>query len=180
MELDVPRQLRENASKTAERAALLRRLPVVITELASKWELRVGQPFDSDDVSAAWVAQATRTNGEAVVLKVGMPHMEGAQEIDGVRYWAGDPTVHLLEADDALGAMLLERCLPGTSLRDRSAEDQDRMIASLLRRMWRPRGPVDRFRPLSLLMDAWSTESRSQSEHWPDSGLVEHGLQVMH
>jgi streptomycin 6-kinase len=49
--------------------------------------------------------------------KIGMPHMEGEHEIDGLRFWDGDPTVRLLMADDDLGAMLLERCEPGTVLR---------------------------------------------------------------
>lgn len=35
-----------------------------------------------------------------------MPHTEGAHEIEGLRFWNGSPTVQLLEADDALGAML--------------------------------------------------------------------------
>jgi len=179
MAIVVPRQLRENASKTAERAEWLRCLPGVVADLAARWELTLGVPFDSDDVSAAWVAAATRTNGERVVLKVGMPHMEAAQEIDGLRFWAGDPLVRLLEADDALGAMLLERCMPGTPLRDRAEDEQDRVIASLLRRMWRARGDLGAFRPLSHMIEAWSAESRSQSERWPDHALVEHGLEIM-
>ena len=176
----IPSKLRENASKTAERREWLRGLPRVVDELATRWRLSLGEPFDSDDVSAAWVAPASRATGESVVLKLGMPHMEAAQEIDGLRYWAGDPTVHLLESDDAAGAMLLERCVPGTSLRDCPADEQDRVIAGLLRRLWRPRGPTDAFRPLSQMIDAWTVETRAQSDQWPDSGLVEHGLEVMH
>ena len=176
----IPRQLRENASKTPERAEWLRRLPDLVGELVSRWQLRVGEPFDSDDVSAAWVACATRANGEAVVLKLGMPHMEGAQEIEGLRHWAGDPVVRLLESDDQVGAMLLERCIPGTSLRDSAATQQDRVVAMVLRRLWRPRGPVDAFRPLSQMVDAWAAESRAHSHQWSDSGLVEQGLAIMH
>jgi streptomycin 6-kinase len=179
MDIAVPRQLRENASKTAERAEWLRRLPRVVGELAAKWSLTVGEPFDSDDVSAAWVAPARQATGEDVVLKIGMPHMEAEQEIDGLRYWAGDPVVRLRDADDSLSAMLIEPCVPGTSLRERPSEEQDRVIAHLLRRMWRPRGATDAFRPLSRMIDAWCAESRSQSIVWPDAGLVEHGLQMM-
>jgi streptomycin 6-kinase len=175
----IPRQLRANASKTAERAEWLRGLPDLIGELATKWELRIGEPFDSDDVSAAWVAPATCANGDGVVLKVGMPHMEGAQEIDGLRFWAGDPVVRLLESDDEAGAMLLERCIPGTSLRDCRAAEQERVVAGLLRRLWRPRGVVDAFRHLSRMIDAWSAESRAQADDWPDTGLVEEGLAIM-
>jgi len=180
MGIAVPRQLRENASKSAERAEWLRDLPRLISDLATKWELTLSAPFDSDDVSAAWVAPATRANGEQVVLKVGMPHMEAAQEIDGLRFWAGDPLVRLLDADDAAGAMLLERCMPGTSLRERPPDEQDEVVASMLRRMWRPRGDTHAFRHLSLMIDAWCAESRAQSDRWPDAGFVEHGLQIMH
>ena len=38
-------------------------------------------------------------------------------EIQALRFWDGDPAVRLLEADDDLNAMLLERCQPGTVLR---------------------------------------------------------------
>ena len=175
----IPRQLRENASKTAERAEWLRRLPDLIGELATKWELRIGEPFDSDDVSAAWVAPATRANGDVGVLKLGMPHMEGAQEIDGLRFWAGDPVVRLLESDDEAGAMLLERCVPGTSLRDCPPMEQDRVVAGLLRQLWRPRGAVDAFRHLSRMIDSWSAESRARADEWPDAALVEEGLAIM-
>ncbi|HVE32796.1 MAG TPA: aminoglycoside phosphotransferase family protein [Gemmatimonadaceae bacterium] len=175
----IPRKLRENASKTAERAEWLRRLPDLVGELATNWELRIGEPFDSDDVSAAWVAPATRANGECGVLKLGMPHMEGAQEIDGLRFWAGDPVVRLLESDDEAGAMLLERCIPGTSLRDRTAAEQDRVVAGLLRRLWQPRGALDAFRHLSRMIEAWSAESRARADEWPDGALVEEGLAIM-
>jgi hypothetical protein len=42
------------------------------------------------------------------VLKLGMPHMEGEQEIEALRFWAGEPSVLLLDADAGLNAMLLE------------------------------------------------------------------------
>ena len=45
--------------------------------------------------------------------QIGMPRMEGEHEIQGLRFWNGDPTVRLLTAADDLGAALLERCEPG-------------------------------------------------------------------
>jgi streptomycin 6-kinase len=64
--------------------------------------------------------------------------MEGEHEIDGLRFWNGGPMVRLLDADDVLGAMLLERCEPRTALRSASALEQDLVLAQLLRRLWRP------------------------------------------
>jgi streptomycin 6-kinase len=63
--------------------------------------------------------------------------MEGAQEIQGLRFWNGDPTVHLLEADSDHDAMLLERCQPGTMLRSEPDPQWDVVIASVSKRLRR-------------------------------------------
>ncbi len=55
-------------------------------------------------------------DGSSALQKLAMPHMEGEGEIEGLRFWNGDPAVRLLKAHDELGAMLLERCEPGTML----------------------------------------------------------------
>jgi streptomycin 6-kinase len=104
--------------------------------------------------------------------------MEGEQEIEGLRFWNGDPTVSLLEADDHLGAMLLERCEPGTPLQALPEPEQDVVVARLLRRLWRPPAAPHRFRPLSVLTGYWSAETLADSEHWRDEGLVREGLRL--
>jgi len=63
--------------------AWLEQLPEAIVECQNRWELSLGQPF-SDDASCSWVAPAVRRNGTRAVLKLGMPHMEAAHEIDGL------------------------------------------------------------------------------------------------
>jgi streptomycin 6-kinase len=104
--------------------------------------------------------------------------MEGEHEIEGLRFWNGDPTVRLFEADDDRGAMLLERCEPGTALRTLPEPDQDVVIARLLRRLWRPPAAKHRFRPLSAMIGHWSDETLAQAEHWRDEGLVREGLRL--
>ena len=59
-------------------------------------------------------------------------------EIQGLRFWNGEPTVRLLDSDDEVGAMLLERCEPGTMLSSVPEPEQDVVISALLRRLWRP------------------------------------------
>jgi streptomycin 6-kinase len=115
MALKVPAPLASFCQLTPERRAWLDRLPAALRSLEVRWSLTLGRPFDN--ASCAWVAPAKRVDGSSAVLKLGMPHMEGEHEIQGLRFWDGEPTVRLLDAEDELGAMLLEHCEPGTPLR---------------------------------------------------------------
>jgi streptomycin 6-kinase len=173
--IGVSAQLALNCSKTPYRANWLSRLPSTVRELEQRWSLTLGEPFD-DEVSCAWVTTVTLADGSPAVMKVGMPHMENKHEIHGLRFWNGDPTVRLLNADEELGAMLLERCEPGTRLRTLSETEQDRVIANLLHRLWRSPSAPHPFRPLSDLMTYWAAETSAAAERWPDSGLVREGL----
>jgi streptomycin 6-kinase len=161
-----------------EREVWLERLPEAIRELQERWSVSLGAPFDNDDISCAWVAEAIRADGTRTVLKLGMPHMEGAHELDGLRFWDGDPTVRLLEADAGLNAMLLEACEPGTSLRDQSEPGQDVVIAGLLRRLWRKPAAPHPFRPLSMMLAHWAQETVTSAPRWKDAGLVQAGLRL--
>jgi streptomycin 6-kinase len=178
MAVNVPARLAANCREMPALAAWLDRLSDTIRNLEQRWSLTLGAPFDTDDVSCAWVASATRADGTSAVLKLAMPHMEGKHEIQGLRFWNGDPTVRLLEADDELGAMLLERCVPGTTLRALPETEQDLVIAGLLRRLWRSPSTPHPFRPLSAMTEHWSGETLSHIERWPDAGLVREGLRL--
>ena len=147
--------------------------------LERRWSLTLGAPFKDEEVSCAWVAPVALANGTDAVLKLGMPHMEGEHELEGLRFWNGDPTVRLLEADDELGAMLLERCEPGTVLRALSESEQDLVIAKLLRRLWRSPSAPHHFRPLSAMTEYWSNQTLADIERWPDPGLVREGLRLL-
>ena len=160
----------------AERATWLEFLPQTVTELASRWSLSIGRPFQ--EASCAWVAPAKRKDGTRVVLKLGMPHMEGRDEIGGLQFWAGDPTVRLLDSDTSLSALLLERCEPGTSLRDVPEAEQDIVLADLLHRLWRKPPAGHAFRPLSVMIAAWMEETLAARSKWLDEELVRAGLRV--
>ena len=109
----IPEQLSANCRNHVERQAWLDSSSAMLEELTGRWSLRTGPPFEHANVTCSWVAPVVCADGISAVLKLGMPHMEGASEIEGLRFWNGNPTVQLLEADNDLGAMLLERCQPG-------------------------------------------------------------------
>ncbi|MEM7112387.1 MAG: aminoglycoside phosphotransferase family protein [Chloroflexota bacterium] len=156
--------------------AWLNQLPNTIKQLQEEWSLRLAAPL-TVDASCSWVAPCLRADNTPAILKLGMPHMEAEHEIDGLLFWQGDPTVLLLEADRERNAMLLERCVPGTSLGTRPASEQDQVIATILKRMWR-RPPTAPFRPLTQMIAEWNRESREQLAHWPDPELAREGVQL--
>ena len=161
---------------TPDRAGWLERLPDMIRALQRRWSLTLDAPFDGG--SCAWVAPAVTGDGVRAVLKIGMPHMEGEHELHGLRFWDGDPTVRLLDADEHLNAMLLERCDPGTPLRTVPEAEQDVVIGGLLRRAWRKPAPPHPFRPLAAMVEYWSDETIAAAPRWSDPGLVREGLRL--
>jgi streptomycin 6-kinase len=178
MAFTIPCRLAESCRKTPERATWLAQLPSTIYDLEERWSLTIGSPFDGEGVSCAWVATATFPDGTPAVLKLSMPHMEGEDEIAGLRFWNGDPTVRVLEADNRVGAMVLERCEPGIALRSLPEPEQDPIIAKLLNRLWRPPVSAHRFRHLSALTAYWSEETLACADQWTDPGLVREGLEL--
>jgi streptomycin 6-kinase len=178
MTLPIPARLAVACASSPERAAWFARLPGTLRDLQQRWSLTIGTPFDGGDVSCSWVAPVALASGATAVLKASMPHMEGEHEIQGLRFWSGDPTVRLLASADDLGAMLLERCEPGAALRSLPEGEQDVVIARLLRRIWRIPPASHPFRPLSEMTAYWSSETLTQAEHWPDTDLVREGLRL--
>ena len=161
-----------------ERRAWLERLPGAIRELQDRWSLSLGPPW-TREASVSWIAPGVRTDGTRVVLKLGLPHMEAAHELEGLRFWDGEPTVRLIEADAGLNALLLERCEPGTTLRDIPEPEQDVVTAGLLRRLWRQPAARAGFRPLAAMLAHWAEETMADEPRWKDATLVREGLALL-
>ncbi len=177
----LPSQLIVNCQRTPERKFWLESLGQLLDRLVALWSLRLEKGFDTAG-TCSWVCPVVRFDGTKAVLKLAMPHMEGKHEIQGLRYWSGRSMVRLLEADDDSGAMLLERCLPGTTLRSELEPAQDAIIAGVLRRVWESTSETAGlvgFRPLSEMIDYWCEETIAQRHLWPDAGLVNEGVRVM-
>jgi streptomycin 6-kinase len=143
-----------------ERRAWRAALPEVIGQARERWSLTIGAPFQPGGPTA-WVAPARDGDGADLVLKVGWPHPEAAQEADGLRAWAGHGAVRLHAAHDfgPVRALLLERCRPGTGLSARPEPEQDTVIATLLRRLWIQPGPGHPFASLDQMCQRWAEHS---------------------
>jgi streptomycin 6-kinase len=86
------------------------------------------------------------------VLKLNAPsHVEAEQEPDALAFWNGEGAVRLLDRDDELRALLLERCRPGTEL-----GDQPDVVCELLPRLWGEPPEPHGFQSLTSLAQEWT------------------------
>ena len=114
----------------------LDRLPAILADCAARWQLTLERPFP---LSYNYVTAAARADGAPVVLKVGYPNPELLSEIAALRVYNGRGVCRLLAADEAQGAFLLERVLPGVTLDTLPDDDAaTRIAAQVMRQLWQP------------------------------------------
>jgi streptomycin 6-kinase len=151
------------AEKTNEGRAWLTRLPRLVEECVAQWELELGPPYPYAYASLA--ASVRLSDGAEAVLKICFPHRESEHEGDALQAWDGDGAVRLLAHDRDRWALLIERCWPGTALREVDPEMALDVFANLL-----PRLCVPAAEPFRTLSDeaAWWAESLEAS--WKQAG----------
>jgi streptomycin 6-kinase len=158
-------------------------LPPLLERLANEWSLAIGDPYEPGG-GTSWTAPVVRsTDGQRLVLKIGLRDHECLHEAEGLRVWDGDGTVRLHQSwsNKETTALLLERCEPGTELWSGLAEpEQDLVVAQLLQRLWVEPPNPNAFRPLADMCAYWAAEceERTQRSPPPDVGLVREGLAV--
>jgi streptomycin 6-kinase len=170
----------DESSARAQKEAWMTALPGYVKTLARRWSLDVGLPFQPGG-QTAWVAPARDAANTDLVLKVGWLHTEAAHEADGLREWNGAAAVFVYESAefDDTTAMLIERCVPGTSLAERPEVDQDVVVAALLARLWREPARGHPFRSLQVMCDRWADQFERKfdlGKHGVDSGMARDGI----
>ncbi|MDP9234803.1 MAG: aminoglycoside phosphotransferase family protein [Actinomycetota bacterium] len=175
----LPRNLLADESLTGWIAAL----PGMVGELVDRWSIdEVGDPFQPGG-QTAWVAPVRIGAEFDLVLKVGWRHTEAADETAGLREWDGEGTVRLRDSVelDLTVALLIERCVPGTSLAITREPEQDVVIAGLLGRLWREPQLGHPFRPLQQMCDQWADEFEAKlaaGRGRLDPGLARAGIEL--
>jgi len=142
-----------------QRVEWLAALPAVVEEIASEWQLELGEPYLPGG-QCAWVAPARNRAGDELALKVGWRHREAEHEAEALQFWDGGGAVrcHASLSMEETTVLLLERCVPGVQLKRCLPEPrQDEVIAGLMRRLW-ARQPGDRhtFGTLQDMCDRWA------------------------
>jgi streptomycin 6-kinase len=159
-ELVIPEAISRSAAAAHGVAgrAWLRRLPNIVAECADHWSLTLEPVFPDPTIN--YVAPAVRADGTKVVLKVSFPDQEFYSEVDALKLFDGRGTARVIEADSRLGAIVLERLLPGTRLTsvfdDRTATG---IAARVMRSMRRPVPPSHSFPAIADWVNYMSEQS---------------------
>lgn len=115
----------------------LTRLPTIVVRCRAKWGLRDG--VISPDMGLNYLEFATAGSGEAVALKIGVPHPELLTEVEALRLCEGRRVVRMLDADRELCAILMQRLQPATMLWQLGDNrEETRIAASLMRELPAP------------------------------------------
>jgi streptomycin 6-kinase len=129
------------------------RLPQLVAECAAKWALSVGDPYPS---YVGLVLRAERADGTPAVLKMNYLEPESEHEADALAFWPDDACVRHLAHDRNRGALLLERCVPGTTLWQLPEDDAMAIAAHVLDRLSSAGDPGPPFRRLADEAPAWT------------------------
>lgn len=151
----IPEGLRETVERVhgVQGRQWLMTLPALVAECRARWSLELDPPFKN--LSYNLVFPGRRTDGQSVVLKLGVVCDELITEMAALNLFDGVGAVRLLEQDELRGILLMERVVPGTPLFAlQDGPEATRTAAALMGRLWRPT-PVDHsFPPLTVWFKA--------------------------
>jgi len=155
----------------------LARLPSLVADAASVWQLDVGAPFEPGG-NVSWVAPVRRADGSDAVLKVECPGHRNSWAAKGLQHWAGRGAPRLFDSDEATQVLLLERCVPGTNGDDLDVATATEVVASVLAELHAVDPPAeDEFEPLAMLVERFRETMWDWFERFEppmDRGVVAH------
>ncbi len=118
-------------------------LPKRLAALSRAWSVELAEPISGG--SAALVLRARDRDGRPVVLKIGQPDTDLAEQAETLDRAAGRGYARLLAHDPDRNALLLEGLGPSLESLDRPPERTLEILCDLLGQAWqvpRPTGPV--------------------------------------
>jgi streptomycin 6-kinase len=133
----VPDVLRTKAS-LAGAEHWLAELPELVRHLEQRWDITARRPLAGG--TEAYVAEATTSDGLAVVLKLLFPRNRNpaGHEITALRVAGGQGCVTLLRDDPLLGALLLEQLGPSLFEFGLPIGRRHEILCDTASRVWRP------------------------------------------
>ncbi|WP_399085081.1 aminoglycoside phosphotransferase family protein [Streptomyces sp. BBFR2] len=158
--------------------AWLAALPSAVHERLDAWELTL-ERVDTPGGRSSLVALVRQQDGTPAALKFPVPDRSHAGEAAALRLWDGWGAVRLLRADEASGALLLERLQGAVSLRSLPEARALLEAAGTVRRLWVEPGADHGFATLSGRTEEAVAELRAAGARAPAAApLVEQAAEL--
>jgi streptomycin 6-kinase len=130
-------------------APWLESLPSLLDTLEKRWSIRTFRDTAKlPRLSYNVVMFAEGIDGTPYVLKMSPISDEFTREIAAIKVYNGQGIARLIQSDETIAAMLLERLEPGVSLWTMPDNEATHITASLLKKLWRPVNEPHDFRTL--------------------------------
>jgi len=115
-------------------------------------------------------------DGTEAVLKIPLDDdTESIHEPEALRLWDGDGAVLLIDHDPETRAMLIERCVPGTTLGTAYDDESIEIAAGVLERLWRMPSEDVAWPRIDEVAERWLRELPQRYE----GGVLEEALDAL-
>ncbi|WP_368505349.1 aminoglycoside phosphotransferase family protein [Alkalihalophilus sp. As8PL] len=104
----------------------LEQIPSIIKACEEKWALTVGEAYE---LSINYVATASTKEGREVVVKICIPGEGFDSEVEALKLFAGRGIVNVIDTDEDMQVILLEKLNPGYTLAT-SLDDEKACLAA--------------------------------------------------
>jgi streptomycin 6-kinase len=133
----------------------LDQLPTTIADLCTKWTIELDHVVPDTYVTLVALGQSEELG--PVVIKSSALADEFLAETTALNLGAGENVARIYDLDLERSAMVIERIVPGTQLRDAALSDDDatRLAAETVATYWRPVPDPVNLHPLRRWMRAW-------------------------
>lgn len=131
-------------------------------ECLDEWDLAVAGPPMTGWTAVVHPVSRRGAEDQPLVLKVGWPHVESAQEHLALRAWEGRGAVRLVAADPARGALLLERLDASRDLQPVDIDEACAVVGGLYRELHVPAPPA--IRTVTAYLDPYLTRLRQRTD----------------
>ena len=152
-------------------------LPDLISQLEREWSITVGSHFPT--LSYNYVASAKTFDGEPAVLKIALP-VESTEMFGEMKYLSlldGHGCPRLLRKNEQIPAILIERAVPGETLREIFRGREDDALPVLLTMMERTRRAVPPDTSNLIQLDDWFDGLRRADDTDFPTAYAERSLQ---
>lgn len=111
--------------------------PRTLEAVRERWALTLGEPYEY--IGYAYVVRAELPDGTPAVLKLAPPEADFETQLPALQHYNGDGMCRLIDGDNSIVALLLERLEPGTTLA-RLEDDvaATEIAANLAKRLFKP------------------------------------------